>query len=1019
MPDTDDDPKKRNQLEPVAWLLGRQLIASLKWILLYTAFGTKLDARDWMEAKVYPSDNQAKADEKWRSLQLARRDGEEPEESSNPNTGTEFWKGKEFWFDYLSDTGDGTKATYSIAYLCLSNLWMKARWESTPARQDASVQLEHLKRIGDEYPEPLPRGEFLLIGGDTSYHLSDYETLHLRFHKPFNWAYRDLAADMKAAKLPFDNEAARAVGKNLRPLFGIPGNHDYYDMLDGFRRQFRTPVSTRPENKIYPEGDLTGPQLKLDAFQKRQETSYIALRLPFGWMLWGLDTEVGTIDERQRDFFRNTNGGDTPEKLIVATSAPTTVFGKGADRKDKKSSLAFYQLKLARPFVKKEDQWKGEPELSPNQIRLDIAGDVHQYARYWGPANNGSETRSIAKADAPSATNYASVVSGLGGAFHHPSTTYVDEIKEQALYPEEAVSRQAVAREIFNPYKVFQGGGVGVIGAVIALLLTFAAIANDSSRPAIHNFPPFLVLGLTQPERYESTVVTTAQRDQAATPTPTPTPQGKPASKPADPSADMQPKEVAPFKLWQSLGITGAKWEPVIEGASNDGVTGSPKCSPNKLLYLWGECSVVWPIDYWIGMILLIITLLVVGATLFLTEKIYALARKQEDIKHGAGEPDVEVKRFSKWTPQKSQKLVLLILWSTLSLNVALSIIGVLSIIPYRPFITPFGNSLWVYLTLIWAVSSIIFTLRYSDWLFLQSSRITIGQSDWFITWALALATLASLAVGLWLFGKNNLPAYLVADIIFVTVLLASFAGLIYVAVSMGGQHQKLLGKFGMVLVGFWHWILQLGVALLLLKKGTWLTVAFSVVAFFVFMVWGKKFMIRNYKKRLTALWLLYGATMLALPPLVYWWLASWSDKYANLRSALFWPHPFGPQSSFASYEWWGNFGGFWQLVPLALACLFGLVFSCIWVGWYFAVCLRFNGHNNEAGGAARIENYKQFIRFRLRENDLTGYVIAVDSPVGEGNQLRKDKPDNVRIVDVFHLTRANPQSVPPAIPNE
>ena len=45
-----------------AWLLGRQLIASLKWILLYTAFGTKLDARDWMEAKVYHADNQAKAD---------------------------------------------------------------------------------------------------------------------------------------------------------------------------------------------------------------------------------------------------------------------------------------------------------------------------------------------------------------------------------------------------------------------------------------------------------------------------------------------------------------------------------------------------------------------------------------------------------------------------------------------------------------------------------------------------------------------------------------------------------------------------------------------------------------------------------------------------------------------------------------------------------------------------------------------------------------------------------------------
>jgi hypothetical protein len=52
-------PKKKREFEPpVAWLLGRQLIASLKWILLYTAFGTKLDARDWMDATVFPAEDQ-------------------------------------------------------------------------------------------------------------------------------------------------------------------------------------------------------------------------------------------------------------------------------------------------------------------------------------------------------------------------------------------------------------------------------------------------------------------------------------------------------------------------------------------------------------------------------------------------------------------------------------------------------------------------------------------------------------------------------------------------------------------------------------------------------------------------------------------------------------------------------------------------------------------------------------------------------------------------------------------------
>ena len=978
-------------LEPVAWLLGRQLIASLKWMLLYTAFGTKLDARDWMTARVYPADDQAEADEKWMRLFVTRNDGNEPPQSDDPDSGTKFWNGKEFWFDYLSDTGDGTKATYSIAYLCLNNLWMRDRWESTPGAKEADIQLEHLKREGDAFAERLPRGEFLLIGGDTSYHLSDYETLHSRFQKPFNAAYADLAADLAQAGQRLDSDAARANGTNRRPLFGIPGNHDYYDMLDGFRRQFRKPVRTRPENKVYAQNDLTAPQLMLHPFKREQETSYVALRLPFGWMLWGLDTEVGTIDERQRDFFKSVNRGVTPDKLIVATSAPTTVFGKGADRNDKKSSLAFYQLNLARPFVKTEDLEQGEPALSPNQIRLDIAGDVHQYARYWGPENKSSNPRPNATRKALSAPNYASVVSGLGGAFHHPSTTYVDEIKEQELYPSEKTSREAVAEEIFNPWKVFNGGGVGVIGAVIALLLTFAAIANDSSRPAIHNFPPFIWLGLTQPEAYESTVVLSPQAKPTQSiaakpgllPTPTPTP-------------NPEPVKIKPFALWTRLGITEPIWSPVPENLAT-----ASRCGGNKLLYLWGECAVIWPIDYKIGMVMLLITLLVIGVTFILTESVYKLADAQKNVKLGATEAHEDEEAESTRVAKQLQKRVLLFLWPTLGLNVALAVIGVLSIIPYRLFITPFGNSLWVYLTLIWAVSSIIFSLRYSDWLFLQSSKITVTQGDWFITWALALAVLASLAVGLWLFGKNNLPAYLVADIIFVTVVLATFFGLIYVAVSMGGQFQSTLGKIGMGFIGFWHWLLQLGVALILLKKGTWLTVVLAIPVFFFFMLIGKTFLARNFKWRLTAIWVLYGATMLLLPRLVFWWLSNWSNSWAELRQAIFWPHVFDPQNSFASYEWWGTFGGFWQLFPLSLACLFGLAFSCIWVGWYFAVCLRFNGHNNETGGAARIENYKQFVRFRVRDNDLTGYVIAVDTPQDTGNKL-----ENVKLVDVFQLKR-------------
>jgi hypothetical protein len=83
---------------------------------------------------------------------------------------------------------------------------------------------------------------------------------------------------------------------------------------------------------------------------------------------------------------------------------------------------------------------------------------------------------------------------------------------------------------------------------------------------------------------------------------------------------------------------------------------------------------------------------------------------------------------------------------------------------------------------------------------------------------------------------------------------------------------------------------------------------------------------------------------------------------------------------------------------------------SCLWFGWYLGVCSLFNGHNNEAGGAARIEKFKQFIRFKLTEDGLTGYVIAVDDVSmigeqrdnGEWNDGRDLKP---KLIDVFHLT--------------
>jgi hypothetical protein len=234
-----------------------------------------------------------------------------------------------------------------------------------------------------------------------------------------------------------------------------------------------------------------------------------------------------------------------------------------------------------------------------------------------------------------------------------------------------------------------------------------------------------------------------------------------------------------------------------------------------------------------------------------------------------------------------------------------------------------------------------------------------------------------------------------------VVVVLGGLALLIYAAVSMGGQFQKGLGKWGMGLLGFWHWILQLGVALFLIKKGTWLTVVLAIITVLVFIKLGPSLMRANRRWGLVIAWLVFGVIMLALPPLVYHSLGPIADHF--WVRPLFLPADAQSLGPFSEYEWWGSLGGWSVLAPIALASVFGGLLSCVWVGWYFAVCLGFNGHYNEAGGAARIERFKQFIRFRLTENDLTGYVIAVDEPQKQGRLL------SPKVIDVFRLVAKRP----------
>jgi hypothetical protein len=400
--------------KPLAWLLGRQALAGAKWMLLYAAFRNRLDSRAWMTG----------------SLETVRADPD----------------AREFWFDYTADTGDGQKAMYSVAYLCLSDLWA----DREPVSGEAAAPSLTMDRRDGSFT--LPRGAFLFLGGDTAYPVADYATLASRVQLPFYWAATDLARGGR----PVENRA----------LFGIPGNHDYYDILDGFERQFREPVCPEMGTPPGPPPRDCTAQLTIPGFSRVQQASYFAIRLPFDWWLWGVDAEEDP-DRRQLAFFRDLNGGTPPAKLIVATPEPTTVLGSRARAGDK-VPRAFEALGLEAPFLH-------DGALDASKCRMDLSGDTHRYARYWGPAyaHAGGTT--------PRA-NYASVVAGIGGAAMHPWSTDATEVREQVLYPTLAASRVEFARALINPFKMWTAGYLWLIGLSASVLFYVGGTLTSSGK---------------------------------------------------------------------------------------------------------------------------------------------------------------------------------------------------------------------------------------------------------------------------------------------------------------------------------------------------------------------------------------------------------------------------------------------------------------------------------------------------------------------------------------------------------
>lgn len=285
----------------------------------------------------------------------------------------------ELWVDYLSDTGDGWDATYTMAWLL--------------AQESLDVD-----------GEQLPRATVLLLGGDQVYPSADPVAYEDRFIGPF-------AAALPKTDAPDRPALPRTDAPDRPALYALPGNHDWYDGLVSFLRVF-----------CARDGRVGG-------WVTRQRRSYFALKLPHDWWVWGIDIQLDTyIDDVQLDYFRRQKVYEG-DKIILLTAKPSWVRAiPGRVEPASWRYLSFFEERFVR--------------ASGARLVLTLTGDLHHYARYE-PAGEGAEnepTRITAGGGGAylSATHTLKPELTLRSLDHDDSVRYTRD----QIYPRERDSRR-------------------------------------------------------------------------------------------------------------------------------------------------------------------------------------------------------------------------------------------------------------------------------------------------------------------------------------------------------------------------------------------------------------------------------------------------------------------------------------------------------------------------------------------------------------------------------------------------
>lgn len=365
--------------------------------------------------------------------------------------------GRPIWIDFAADTGDDRDVSAQVG----------AMLASTYDVDD-----------GEGGRLLLPRGDVLVFGGDISYPVATADEIYQRLVLPWNEELRKVGASAKK-----------------RVLLGAPGNHDWYDGLDGFGRLFRrridepfraddhdtTPrlgkrLRKRPGRKVGlvartihldEVGGLYGMlvglyrsvraffrgatikrrrRLVLRGYEPVQEASYFVLPLAPGLDLWGADRQLGRVDFRQRAYFTERRRQDPGRAVLFVAGDPAMAYGHRNEPGAR--MLAACRLSLERDRV------------------FYIAGDFHHYER-----------RTVGKS--------MHVIAGGGGAFLHG--TRVAPYPEPFGPPDTAYPNAAASRKLALqvPVKLMIGRAGLLVHLALGVLASIVLGAANSGRSAL------------------------------------------------------------------------------------------------------------------------------------------------------------------------------------------------------------------------------------------------------------------------------------------------------------------------------------------------------------------------------------------------------------------------------------------------------------------------------------------------------------------------------------------------------